>query len=60
MIARPSSELRAFDPQTGEETTLVSDLLLPVGVELSANEDFVAVAEFFAYRVTRYWLRSRG
>jgi sugar lactone lactonase YvrE len=56
LAAQPSSELRAFDPRTGEETTLIDGLLLPVGVELSANEDFVAVAEFFAYRVTRYWL----
>ena len=56
LAAEPSSELRAFDPRTGEVRTLVGDLLLPVGVELSANEDFVAVAEFFAYRVTRYWL----
>jgi hypothetical protein len=56
LAARPTSELRAFDPRTGEVTTLVEGLLLPVGVELSAKEDFVAVAEFFAYRVTRYWL----
>jgi sugar lactone lactonase YvrE len=56
LAAQPSSELRAFDPRTGEVRTLVGGLLLPVGVELSANEDFVAVAEFFAYRVTRYWL----
>lgn len=56
LAARPTSELRSFDPRTGEVTTLVDGLLLPVGVELSAAEDFVAVAEFFAYRVTRYWL----
>ncbi len=56
LAARPSSELRRFDPRTGEMMTLVDGLLLPVGVELSAKEDFVAVAEFFAYRVTRYWL----
>lgn len=56
LAASPSSELRAFDPKTGRVRTLVDGLLLPVGVELSANEDFVAVAEFFAYRVTRYWL----
>lgn len=58
LAARPTSELRAFDPATGEERTLVDGLLLPVGVELSASEDFVAVAEFFAYRVTRYWLKG--
>jgi sugar lactone lactonase YvrE len=56
LAAQPSSELRAYDPTTGEVRTLVDDLLLPVGVDLSAKEDFVAVAEFFAYRVTRYWL----
>jgi hypothetical protein len=56
LAARPTSELRAFDPRTGEVATLVDGLLLPVGVELSEKEDFVAVAEFFAYRVTRYWL----
>jgi hypothetical protein len=56
LAARSTSELRAFDPRTGEAKTLVEGLLLPVGVELSAHEDFVAVAEFFAYRVTRYWL----
>ena len=58
LAARPTSELRAFDPRTGEITTLVGGLLLPVGVELSAKQDFVAVAEFFAYRVTRYWIRG--
>jgi sugar lactone lactonase YvrE len=58
LAAQPSSELRAFNPRTGEVRTLTDGLLLPVGVELSENEDFVAVAEFFAYRVTRYWLEG--
>jgi sugar lactone lactonase YvrE len=56
LAAHQASELRAFDPATGQERTLVSGLFRPVGVELSANEDFVVVAEFFAYRVTRHWL----
>ncbi len=54
--AHQASELRAFDPATGRERTLVRGLFRPVGVELSKDEDFVAVAEFWAYRVTRYWL----
>lgn len=54
--SRPGGELRAYDPTSGEERTLVTGLYTPVGVELSAREDFVAVAEFFAYRVTRHWL----
>lgn len=54
--SRQASELRAWDPASGEERVLATGLFRPVGVELSADEDFVAVAEFFAYRVTRHWL----
>ena len=54
--ARGSGELRAYNPATGKERTLVTGLYTPVGVELSEREDFVVVAEFFAYRLTRYWL----
>lgn len=54
--ATGASELRAFDPATGRERVLARGLYRPVGVELSADESFVAVAEFFAYRVTRHWL----
>jgi sugar lactone lactonase YvrE len=56
LAAHQASELRAFDPATGVESTLATGLFRPVGVELSQNEDFVVVAEFFAYRVTRHWL----
>jgi sugar lactone lactonase YvrE len=56
LAAHQASELRAFDPATGIETTLATGLFRPVGVELSQHEDFVIVAEFFAYRVTRHWL----
>jgi hypothetical protein len=52
LAARPTSELRAFDPATGAERTLVEGRLLPVEVELSAWPS----PSFFAYRVTRYWL----
>jgi len=56
LAAHRSSELRSYDPATGEERVLADGLFRPVGVELSAAEDFVAVAEFFANRVTRVWL----
>lgn len=58
LAADESSELRAFDPKTGKERTLVAGLFRPVGVELSKDEDFVVVAEFFANRITRHWLRG--
>ena len=54
--AKGDSELRAFDPHTGRERTLATGLYRPVGVALADDESFVAVAEFFAYRVTRHWL----
>ncbi|MDH3687826.1 MAG: hypothetical protein OEP95_16460 [Myxococcales bacterium] len=56
LAAHQASELRSFDPATRVETTLATGLFRPVGVELSKDEDFVLVAEFFAYRVTRHWL----
>lgn len=56
LAARGASELRVYDPRTGEEHTLATGLYQPVGVALAADESFVAVAEFFAYRVTRHWL----
>ncbi|MGI9431317.1 MAG: hypothetical protein ACR2PQ_03840 [Myxococcota bacterium] len=56
LAAHQASELRSFDPATRVETTLATGLFRPVGVELSRDEDFVIVAEFFAYRVTRHWL----
>lgn len=56
LAAHRASELRSYDPATGEERVLAEGLFRPVGVELSTAEDFVAVAEFFANRVTRVWL----
>lgn len=56
--AAPTAELRATDPSTGRSVTLASGLFMPDGVALSANEDFVAVGEFGAARITRVWLRG--
>jgi len=56
--AHPTGQLRAWHPDTGKVEILVDGLLIPDGVKLSANEDFVAVNEFSAFRITRYWLRG--
>ncbi len=54
----PSGRLHVRDPVTGQVDTLVEGLLWPDGVALSADEDFVAVVELSAYRITRHWLRG--
>ena len=56
--SRPDGELRAWRPDTGRVEVLARGLLIPDGVALSANEDFVAVGEVSGFRVTRYWLRG--
>ncbi len=58
LAARPTGQLRAWHPDTGKVEVLVDGLLIPDGIKLSANEDFVAVNEFSACRITRYWLRG--
>jgi sugar lactone lactonase YvrE len=56
--AHPTGQLRAWHPDSGKVEVLVDGLLIPDGVELSANQDFVAVNEVSAFRITRYWLRG--
>lgn len=56
--AAPTGELRATHPATGRSETIATGLFMPDGVALSANEDFVAVGEFGAARITRVWLRG--
>lgn len=56
--AAHDGELRATDPATGRSRTLATGLFMPDGVALSADQDFVAVGEFGAARITRVWLRG--
>jgi sugar lactone lactonase YvrE len=58
LAERPTGQLRAWHPDSGKVDVLVDGLLIPDGVKLSANEAFVAVNEFSAFRITRYWLRG--
>jgi Strictosidine synthase-like, N-terminal/Strictosidine synthase len=54
--ARPVGELRVQDPATGSVRVLLTGLYIPEGVVLSEDEDFVVVAEWLGYRLTRHWL----
>jgi sugar lactone lactonase YvrE len=54
--AAPTGRLLVYDPATDRVDVLLDELIWPDGVSLSASEDFVAVGEVSAYRITRYWL----
>ena len=56
--ARPSGRLLRYDPVTGAVDRLLDGLFFANGVAVDPEERFVLVAETFAYRVTRYWLRG--
>lgn len=56
--ARPRGRLLRHDPATGETTVLAAGLYFANGVALSRDEDFVAVAECYRYRISRYWLKG--
>ena len=50
--------LLRYDPVGKSTSTLLNDLQFANGVALSANEDFVLVAETGSYQVSRYWLKG--
>jgi sugar lactone lactonase YvrE len=56
--ARPRGRLLRHDPASGQTTVLVEGLYFANGVALSRSEDFVAVAETYRYRISRYWLKG--
>ena len=56
--ARPTGRLLRYDPATGAVDRLLDGLFFANGVAVDPEERFVLVAETFAYRVTRYWLRG--
>jgi sugar lactone lactonase YvrE len=54
--ARPHGRLLRHDPATGKTAVLLDGLYFANGVALSADQDFVLVAETYRYRITRLWL----
>jgi sugar lactone lactonase YvrE len=53
---RPHGKLLAWDPATRTCRTLLGELYFANGVALALDESFVAIAETYRFRVTRYWL----
>lgn len=54
--SRPSGRLLRYDPQTKTASVQLDNLFYANGVALAQDESFVLVAEFLAFRITRYWL----
>ncbi|NEW09084.1 SMP-30/gluconolactonase/LRE family protein [Paenibacillus sp. SYP-B3998] len=55
---KPHGRLLKYDPMTKQTTVLFEGLYFANGVALSADEDFVLVAESYHYQLTRYWLKG--
>ncbi|OMD48458.1 gluconolactonase [Paenibacillus borealis] len=55
---KPHGRLLKYDPMTKKTTVLLEGLYFANGVALSADEDFVLVAESYHYQLTRYWLKG--
>jgi sugar lactone lactonase YvrE len=54
--SRPSGRLLRYDPQTKTASVKLDNLFYANGIALAQDESFVLVAEFLAFRITRYWL----
>ncbi|MEV5027914.1 SMP-30/gluconolactonase/LRE family protein [Paenibacillus sp. LPE1-1-1.1] len=55
---KPHGRLLKYDPMTKQTTVLLEGLYFANGVALSADEDYVLVAESYHYQLTRYWLKG--
>ncbi|MDQ0494602.1 SMP-30/gluconolactonase/LRE family protein [Paenibacillus brasilensis] len=55
---KPHGRLLKYDPATKQTTVLLEGLYFANGVALSADEDFVLVAESYHYQLARYWLKG--
>ncbi|NOU87232.1 SMP-30/gluconolactonase/LRE family protein [Paenibacillus sp. LMG 31460] len=55
---KPHGRLLKYDPTTKQTTVLLEGLYFANGIALSADEDFVLIAESYHYQLTRYWLKG--
>lgn len=55
---KPHGRLLKYDPMTKQTTVLLEGLYFANGVALSADGDYVLVAESYHYQLTRYWLKG--
>ena len=56
--SRPSGRLLHYDPATRKARVVLDNLFYANGVAVADDDSFVLVAEFLAFRITRYWLKG--
>lgn len=54
--SRPSGRLLRYDPRAKRAEVVLDNLFYANGVAVAQDDSFVLVAEFLAFRITRYWL----
>jgi sugar lactone lactonase YvrE len=54
--SRPTGRLLHYDPRTRSTQVVLDNLFYANGVAVAADDSFVLVAEFLAFRITRRWL----
>lgn len=54
--SRPTGRLLHHDPRTKSTQVVLDNLFYANGVAVAADDSFVLVAEFLAFRITRRWL----
>jgi hypothetical protein len=54
--SRPTGRLLHYDPRTKATRVVLDNLFYANGVAVAQDDSFVLVAEFLAFRITRYWL----
>jgi sugar lactone lactonase YvrE len=56
--SRPTGRLLRYDRKTKSASVVLDNLFYANGVAVAQDDSFVLVAEFLAFRITRYWLRG--
>jgi sugar lactone lactonase YvrE len=56
--SRPTGRLLRYDRNTRVARVVLDNLFYANGVAVAQDDSFVLVAEFLAFRITRYWLRG--
>ncbi len=60
METRPTGRLFRYVPKTGQLQVKMDRLMFANGVAMPASEEYVLVAEWYAYRIRRLWLTGEN
>jgi hypothetical protein len=58
METRPTGRLLSYDPRTDRIQQELDGLMFANGVVVGPDDEYVLVAEWYGYRITRIWLKG--